>query len=96
VPGRDHHTATPHCTTYGAVTYMKRTTVYLPDGLKRRVEWMARERKLSEAEVIRTAIDQFTRGVPGPAPRLPLFASLGAPDLAERAEELLDAGFGRE
>lgn len=75
---------------------MKRTTIYLPDTLKHRVERMARERNVSEAEVIRAAIDEFTRGGARPAPTLPLFESLGAADLSERVEELLADGFARE
>ena len=75
---------------------MKRTTIYLPDALKQRVERMARERDLSEAEVIRAAIDEFTRGGARPAPTLPLFASLGAVDISERVDELLADGFGRD
>jgi hypothetical protein len=75
---------------------MRRTTIFLPDTLKQRVERMARERNLSEAEVIRAAIDEFTRGEARPAPTLPLFASLGTPDLAERVDELLADGFGRD
>ncbi len=76
--------------------YMKRTTIYLPDTLKQRVERMARERDVSEAEVIRAAIDEFTRGGVRPAPTLPLFASLGSADLSERIDELLADGFGRD
>jgi Ribbon-helix-helix protein, copG family len=76
--------------------YVKRTTVYLPDTLKQRVERMARERNLSEAEVIRAAIDEFTRGGARPAPTLPLFASLGDAGLSERVDELLADGFGRD
>ena len=80
---------------YGMMPYVKRTTVYLPDALKQRVERVARERNLSEAEVIRTAIDEFTREEGRPAPTLPLFASFGTPDLSERVDELLADGFGR-
>jgi Ribbon-helix-helix protein, copG family len=76
--------------------YMKRTTVYLPDSLKHRVERFARERNLSEAEVIRAAIDEFTRDGARPAPKLPLFESVGEPGLSERVDELLRGGFGRD
>jgi hypothetical protein len=75
---------------------MKRTTIYLPDALKQRVEWLARERNVSEAELIRSAIDTFTRSGARPTPTLPLFASLGAADLSERVDELLADGFGRD
>ncbi len=73
---------------------MKRTTVYLPDTLKQRVERTARERNVSEAEVIRAAIDEFTRGEARPAPTLPLFPSLGVANISERVDELLADGFG--
>lgn len=76
--------------------YMRKTTVYLPDALKARVELAARQRNLSEAELIRTAIDRFTRTSVRPEPRLPLFESIGEPDLAERVDELLVEGFGRD
>lgn len=75
---------------------MKRTTIYLPDGLKQRVERIARERDISEAEVIRAAIDEFTRSGVRPSPTLPLFTSLGAADLSERVDELLADGFGSD
>lgn len=71
---------------------MRRTTVYLPDDLKARLERVARERSTSEADVIREAIERFTEGEARPRPRLPLFTS-GKPDLAETVDEAL-AGFG--
>jgi len=71
---------------------MRRTTIYLTDELKRRVERAARARGSTEAEVVRAALEAFTD--PGQAePRVPLFAS-GDPTLAARADELLAAGFG--
>jgi hypothetical protein len=81
---------------YGTLPYVKRTTIYLPDTLKQRVERMARDRNVSEAEVIRAAIDEFTRSGARPAPTLPLFESLGAADLSERVDEHLAGGFGRD
>lgn len=74
---------------------MRKTTVYLPDALKARLERAARERKLSEAEVIRTAIEQFTSAQARPRPTLPLFESIGDPKLADRVDEAL-RGFGEE
>lgn len=56
---------------YGIVYGMRKTTVYLPEALKERVERTARTRRISEAEVIRKAIDEFTREPPRPT--LPLF-----------------------
>jgi hypothetical protein len=71
-----------------------KTTIYLPDDLRERVKRAAAERQISEAEVIRAAIAQFTSEEP-PRPRLPLFSS-GSGDLAERVDELLAEGFGRD
>lgn len=72
----------------------KKTTIYLPDRLKRNVERVAREERRSEADVIRDAVESAIADRQPPAPRIPLGPySLGAPDIAERAEELLD-GFG--
>jgi len=82
--------------TYGTMPYMRKTTVYLPDALKERLERAARDRHVSEAEVIREAIDVFTRTEARPRPVLPLFESVGDPDLAERVDEDLAQGFGRE
>lgn len=76
--------------------YVKRTTVYLPDALKARLERAARERHVSEAELVRAALDEYTRTSARPRPKLPLFDSIGAPDLAERADEILAEGFGRD
>jgi predicted transcriptional regulator len=67
---------------------MQRTTLYLPEDLKAAVEREARQRGVSEAEVIREAI---AAAVSRPSPRAGLFASDVA--FADRADELL-AGFG--
>lgn len=65
----------------------KKTTIYLPDDLKKAVENEARRRSRSEAEVIRRAIaDAVSR----PRPRGGLYE---AEPIAERVDELLD-GFG--
>jgi predicted transcriptional regulator len=68
---------------------VKRTTIYLPDSLKERVERVARDRNVSEAEVMRTAIDAYTKTASRPRPRLPLFESIGDPNLAQRVDEIL-------
>ena len=72
---------------------MRKTSVYLPDELKKRLERCAEERRMSEAEVIRVAIADFV-GRPRPRPNLPLFES-GNPLFAEHDEEFLE-GFGEE
>ena len=71
---------------------MEKTTVYLPDELKAALRRQARSTGRSEAELIREGIGLVTGTHRIAEPRLPLFAS-GKPDLAERADELLD-GFG--
>jgi hypothetical protein len=53
---------------------MRKTTVYLPDDLKLRLERAAGDNGLSEAELIRAAIDEYTRTHARPRPRFPLFA----------------------
>ena len=81
---------------YGNVARMVKTTVYLPVSLLARLKRLAAERAQPEAEVIRAALDEFiTRN--GPRPTLPLFEGAGIPpDLAERDEEYLAEGFGRD
>ncbi len=71
---------------------MNKTTVYLPDDLKRSVARMAAASGKSEAEVIRDAIAALARASDRPRPRGGLFAS-GDPSLSAGAEEAL-AGFG--
>ncbi len=73
---------------------MVKTTVYLPEALKARLEYAAASEGRSEAEVIRQAIDRYTTPRERPRARLPLFESLGDPLFAERVDEEL-AGFGR-
>ena len=73
---------------------MKKTTLYLPDDLKERVETIARAAGRSEADVIRDAIATAVAVRQPPLPRVPLpGVTLGDPTIAERAGELLE-GFG--
>lgn len=45
---------------------MKRTTIYLPDELKARLEAAAKRRGVTEAEIVRRAVDkELTRGITG-------------------------------
>jgi Arc/MetJ-type ribon-helix-helix transcriptional regulator len=71
---------------------MEKTTVYLPDELKRALRRAARSTGRSEAELIREGIGLVTGTQRIAEPRLPLFQS-DQPDLAERVDDLL-AGFG--
>jgi Arc/MetJ-type ribon-helix-helix transcriptional regulator len=71
---------------------MHKTTVYLPDDVKRALGQAAAAREVSEAELIREALRMLTSKAVPPRPRLPLFKS-GKPGLAERVDEAL-SGFG--
>lgn len=71
---------------------MVKTTVYLPDELKRRIGRMAALEGRSEAEIIRSALDAYTASAGRPRPQLPLFES-GKPDLVDRLDDHL-RGFG--
>jgi Zn-dependent protease with chaperone function len=71
---------------------MEKTTVYLPTDLKRALRRTSRASGRSEAQLIREGVAVITGSHRIAEPRLPLFAS-GHPDLAERADELLN-GFG--
>jgi hypothetical protein len=72
---------------------MKKTTIYLPDELKEKVENAARAKGQSEADVIRDAVAAAVEK-PRPKPRIPLpGVTLGDPTIAERAGDLMD-GFG--
>jgi len=81
--------------TYGKIYGMVKTTIYLPAELKRRVERAAQTQRRSEADVIRRALDSAVPALEYPRPTLPLFKS-GRGDIAERVEELLAEGFGRD
>jgi hypothetical protein len=71
---------------------MEKTTVYLTDGQKRALERAAKAAGRSEADLIREGVELVTARHQASELVLPLFDS-GAPDLAERTDELLD-GFG--
>ena len=74
---------------------MVKTTVYLPEDLKRRLERVAAARGLSEAELIRDGISRIVDEEEVPEPRIPLFIS-DDPTLSERVDEILAEGFGRD
>jgi hypothetical protein len=75
---------------------VEKTTVYLPEALKRAVSCKARAEKRSEADVIREAVVVATEAYAedAPEPRLPLYRGPG--NLASRVDELLAEGFGRD
>ena len=74
---------------------MRKTTIYLPDELKKRIEKVARTSRKSEADVIRDAINAATRHAGAPVPRIPLVhTGLGDATIAENVDALLES-FGR-
>jgi hypothetical protein len=71
---------------------MEKTTVYLPSGLKRALEEMARLEGRSEAELIREGVEHVTQRGAVREPSAPLFSS-DDPDYATRMNEYME-GFG--
>ncbi len=71
---------------------MHKTTVYLPENLKKSLRLMAAASGRSEAELIRQAIAVQAWGLEKPRPRGQLFAG-GETSLSENVDEAL-AGFG--
>jgi len=75
---------------------VKRTTIYLPEELKARLEATARTEGRTEADVIREALERALEQRVSPRPRIPLTARTGeSTNWAERVDELLADGFGR-
>ncbi|MFN8098876.1 MAG: CopG family transcriptional regulator [Dermatophilaceae bacterium] len=68
-----------------------KTTLYLPDDVKRALEVEARRRGISEAEVVRDALRR-TLMSDVVRPRGALFT--GSEPMADRVDELLAEGFG--
>jgi len=74
---------------------MEKTTVYLPAPLKRALERVARQRKVSEAALLREAVARLTDDAArAPAPKLPLFRAKGR-SIATDVDRELANGFGR-
>lgn len=67
--------------------------MYLPPALKRALAKVARQRRCSEAELLREAVQRLTVEAEAPRPALPLFRAKGA-SIAEDVDGALD-GFGR-
>jgi hypothetical protein len=72
---------------------MTKTTVYLPEALKKALALAAAEQGRSEADLIREAVASLTAGAGAPSPRLPLFRAKG-PSIAGSIDRALE-GFGR-
>lgn len=75
---------------------VKRTTIYLPDDLKARLEATARAEGRTEADVMRQALaSALDRRLPR-RPQLPLVEPTGkATNWAEEVDERLREGFGK-
>jgi len=71
-----------------------KTTVYLPETLKRDLGRVAAETRRSEAELIPEGIKLVVARHDPPFPHVGIFDS-GDPTLADRVEDLL-AGFGEQ
>ena len=71
---------------------MVKTTVYLPQELKEKLERAARVQGVSEAELVRAAIEKLVGTGPRRRPKI-RYSTAGSPGLAERVDEAL-AGFG--
>ena len=72
----------------GTIYGMNKTTVYLPEALKRGVEQLARQRACSEADVIRQAVQE---AISRPEPRPGIIPGDSA--WAEKVDDHM-AGFG--
>jgi metal-responsive CopG/Arc/MetJ family transcriptional regulator len=72
---------------------VRKTSVYLPDDLKLRLKQVAADNGLSESELIRAAVDEYTRMHTRLRPRFPLF-SIGEVEPITDWEEAMQ-GFGK-
>ncbi len=76
---------------------MVKTSVYLPDELKDRLSEASRVTGDSEATIIRSALEQWLSDLA--RPRLsPYWGTVDFvdPDLADKVDEILAEGFGRD
>ena len=73
---------------------VKKTTVYLPDELKRNLEAAALTSGVSEADLIRQGIEHVVEIKLTPKPRAPLWSGPG--NLADRVDEILAEGSGED
>ena len=72
---------------------MLKTTVYLPERVKRRLAAVARRRRTSEAQLIREGIERVLEEDVPRRPTYPLFRS-GNSDLWQGTDRELLKGFG--
>jgi hypothetical protein len=74
---------------------MKKVRVRLSRELKDRLKQAAEASGKSEAELICEGVSSVVNAELAPKPRIPLFSS-GDPTLAERVDESLAEGFGKD
>lgn len=76
---------------------MVKTTVYLPDELKARLDEAAHVSGQSEATIIRSALEEWLESLL-PRPRSNLLGTMnfGDPDIAYKVDEVLAEGFGEQ
>jgi predicted transcriptional regulator len=81
---------------YGMMYGVKRTTIYLPDEMKTAIEREAARRGVTEAEVIRGAVEKELEDRPKLRRRIfPIFSEGLGEDIAGRVDELLE-GMGED
>jgi hypothetical protein len=73
---------------------MRKTTLYLPDDLKRELEQTAAATGRSEADIVREGLRLALARRSPPPPTIPIYVSKNG-DIAERVDEALAEGFGR-
>jgi hypothetical protein len=77
---------------YGITYGVHRTTIYLSEKLRSELARAAKRLRMTEAAVLRQALEQHLAQLQPPAPRIPLFRSK-ARGLAEHVDDAL-VGFG--
>ena len=80
---------------YGIMYGVKRTTIYLPDEMKAAIEREATRRGVSEAEVIRGAVEADLRTRPTRRIQTPVFPDGLGEEIGTRVDELLE-GMGSD
>lgn len=78
--------------TYDSICFVKRTTIFIPEALERRLQQYARREDRSVAAVVREALASHLDSKQAPFKLPPTFNS-GRSDIASRFEELLFKDF---
>ena len=75
---------------YGIMYGVRRTTIYLPDEMKSEIEREAARRGVTEAEVIRAAVNAHIETRSTRRPQLPVFPEGLGEEIGTRVDELLE------